>query len=157
MRVHSPFSSSYLGSLSRNYKLLFDNKSSRECLSPYPLVTHSEPILDFFSQSLERAYFEGSEGEEGLVDHQVHFKVSQLETGVKTACKFEPNCMSSQVRLSKLNFYTKSRADPLYPPSAERLLSTPLVPMQAVGRGGRASHLFSAHTYLSHSLNFRPL
>jgi hypothetical protein len=28
------------------------------------------------------------------------------------------NCRSSQVRLSKLNFWTKSKGDPSYPPSA---------------------------------------
>jgi hypothetical protein len=43
---------------------------------------------DVFSQSLEGAYFEASEGAEGLVDHQVHFSVSQLETGDSTAFKW---------------------------------------------------------------------
>jgi hypothetical protein len=54
------------------------------------VVTHTVPTLDFFSQSLEREYFEGSEGAEGVLDHQVHFSVSQLETGIITACKWEP-------------------------------------------------------------------
>jgi hypothetical protein len=46
--------------------------------------------LDTFSQSLERAYFEGSEGAEGFVDHQIYFSVSQLETGDTRAYKWEP-------------------------------------------------------------------
>jgi hypothetical protein len=54
------------------------------------VVTHTVPTLDFFSQILEREYFEGSEEAEGLVDHQVHFSVSQLETGDNIACKWEP-------------------------------------------------------------------
>jgi hypothetical protein len=44
------------------------------------------PTLDAFSQSLEGAYFEGSEGAEGLLDHQVHFSVSQLKPGDNIAC-----------------------------------------------------------------------
>jgi hypothetical protein len=48
------------------------------------------PTLDVFSQSLDRAYFQGSQGTEGLVDHQVHFSVSQLETGDTPACMWEP-------------------------------------------------------------------
>jgi hypothetical protein len=41
-------------------------------------------------QSLERAYYEGSEGAEGVLDHQVHFSVYQLETGDGIAWKWEP-------------------------------------------------------------------
>jgi hypothetical protein len=55
------------------------------------VVTRSIAALDFFSQSLEGAYFEGSEGVEGLVEHQVHFSVSQLETGDGLATKWEPD------------------------------------------------------------------
>jgi hypothetical protein len=54
------------------------------------IVTRSSKALDVFSQSLERAYFEASEGAEDLVDHQVHFSVSQLKTGDTTACEWEP-------------------------------------------------------------------
>jgi hypothetical protein len=57
--------------------------------SPSVVVTHSK-TSDAFSQSLEGAYFEASEGAEGPPDHQVYFSVSQLETGDITACKWEP-------------------------------------------------------------------
>jgi hypothetical protein len=48
------------------------------------VVTRSKPTLDVFSQSLEWAYFGASEGTECLLDHQVHFSVSQLEAGDTT-------------------------------------------------------------------------
>jgi hypothetical protein len=54
------------------------------------VVTRSRPASDAFSQSLEGVYFEGSEGAEGVINHQVHFSISQLETGATIACKWEP-------------------------------------------------------------------
>jgi hypothetical protein len=58
--------------------------------SPSVVVTRTSRTTDTFSQSLERAYFEASEGAEGPVYHKVHFSVSQLETGDSIACKWEP-------------------------------------------------------------------
>jgi hypothetical protein len=52
----------------------------REVESASAVVTHSGPKANVFIQSLERAHSQGSEGAEGLVDHQVHFSVSHLET-----------------------------------------------------------------------------
>jgi hypothetical protein len=63
---------------------------ARAVESASAVVTRSKPTFDQSSQSLEGAYFEASEGAEGLVDHQVHFSVSQLETGDSTAYKWEP-------------------------------------------------------------------
>jgi hypothetical protein len=54
------------------------------------VVTRSSPTTDTYSQRLEWAYFEASEGTEGLADHQVHFSVAQLETGNTPASKWEP-------------------------------------------------------------------
>jgi hypothetical protein len=54
------------------------------------VVTRPKPTQDLSSQSLEFAFFEGSEGAEGLVDYQVHFSVSQLEAGDSITCKWEP-------------------------------------------------------------------
>jgi hypothetical protein len=83
------------------------------------VVTISTRNPDVISQRLQGAYFEGSEGTEGALDHQVHFSVSQLETGDITACKWEPELHEHQVRLSKLNFWIKSESDLSYhPPTA---------------------------------------
>jgi hypothetical protein len=46
--------------------------------------------MDAYSQRFEGAYFEGTEGAKGPVDHQVHFSVAQLETGDTLSCKWEP-------------------------------------------------------------------
>jgi hypothetical protein len=62
---------------------------ARAVKSASVVVTHSIPTLDVFSQSPKGAYFEGSEGAEGLVDHQVHFSVTQLETGDTMASRRE--------------------------------------------------------------------
>jgi hypothetical protein len=87
---------------------------------PSVVVTRSIPTLYVITQSLERKYLEASEGAEGLVDHQVHFSVSQLETGDTHACKGEPELHELQLRLSKLNFCTKSKymSQTSLPPSA---------------------------------------
>jgi hypothetical protein len=69
----------------------------------YSLVTRSIPTIELFSQSLEGTYLEGSEGTQGLVDHQVHFTVTQLETGDKMSSGelqlHELPCKSFQAQL----------------------------------------------------------
>jgi hypothetical protein len=96
-------------------------ESASAIVTPQLLVTRSKPTLDLdaFSQSLDGAYFGGSEGEEGVLDHQVHFSVAQLETGDTPAYKWEPELHELPSKASKLNFCTKSKSDASsYPPSA---------------------------------------
>jgi hypothetical protein len=108
--------------------------------------TRSTPTTDICSQSLLRAYFEGSEGAEGVLDHQVHFSVSQLETGDTFTCKWEPELHELPSKALQAQPLTKSLGEPLYPPIQTVLYHYP-TRTTAISREMRQSF-----PYLSHSL-----
>jgi hypothetical protein len=75
---------------SQSYLVTTNSLITRAVESASMVVTRSTHTADIISHSLEGAYFEGSEGAEGLVDYQVHFSVSHHETGDTSPRKWEP-------------------------------------------------------------------